>query len=53
MSEIFFSNANSRQTYFTLHNIKAAHALASGKGVKVGVIDWLFAYSENQTLYSG
>jgi len=53
MSEIFFNNANSRQTYFTLHNIKAAHALASGKDVKVGVIDWLFAYSENQTLYSG
>jgi len=53
MSDIFFSNANSRETYFTFHNVKAAHALASGKSVKVGVIDWLFAYSENQTLYLG
>ena len=47
------NNANSRETYFTLHNVKTAHALVSGKGVKVGVIDWLFAYSENKTLYSG
>ena len=50
---MLFNNANSRETYFTLHNIKSAHALSSGKGVKVGVIDWFFAYGKDPSLYSG
>ena len=53
MNDIFFKDANSRETYFTLHNIKSAHPVISGKGVKVGVIDWLFAYEKNLSLYSG
>ena len=53
MSDILFNNANSRETYFTLHNIKSAHAVALGKGVKVGVIDWLFSNAENSSLYVG
>lgn len=52
-NELFFSNANSRQTYFTLHNIARAHEKAKGKGVKVGVIDWLFGVNENKELYAG
>jgi len=42
MTEIFIPNANSRETYFTMHNIREAHKYSKGKGVKVGVIDWLF-----------
>lgn len=53
ITEIKFNNANSRDTYFTVHNIKKAHEISKGKGVKVGVIDWLFAYENNRILYSG
>jgi len=52
-NEIIFSNANSRDTYFTVHNVAAAHKLTKGRGVKVGIIDWLFSYNDNQNLYSG
>ena len=52
-NELYFSNANSRQTYFTLHNVARAHEKAKGKGVKVGVIDWLFGVNENKELYAG
>lgn len=50
---ITFPNANSRETYFTLHNVKAAHKLALGADVKVGIIDWLFALDEHPDLYTG
>lgn len=53
MTEIKFNDANSRDTYFTVHNIKKAHKISKGKGVKVGVIDWCFAYESKKTLYSG
>lgn len=52
-SEIFFSNANSRDTYFMVHNIKQAQKVSKGKGIKVGIIDWLFAYDSNKYLYTG
>lgn len=52
MDIINFSNANSRDTYFTVHNAKAAHIHARGKGVKVGVIDWLFGLGDNKPLYA-
>lgn len=51
--KIEFKNANSRDTYFTVHNIKEAHKLSKGKGIKVGIIDWSFAMNENKGLYSG
>ena len=53
MMEIFIPNANSRETYFTMHNIREAHRYSKGKGVKVGVIDWLFATDDNKSLYAG
>ncbi|MHB1002089.1 MAG: S8/S53 family peptidase [Armatimonadota bacterium] len=52
MDIINFNNANSRDTYFTVHNVKAAHMYARGRGVKVGVIDWLFALDDNKSLYT-
>jgi len=51
--EIYFNNANSRNTYFTVHNVREAQKRSKGKGVKVGIIDWLFALDENGSLYSG
>jgi hypothetical protein len=53
INEIKFNNANSRDTFFTVHNVKKAQSVSKGKGVKVGIIDWLFAYETNKSLYSG
>jgi hypothetical protein len=52
MQVLTFSNANSRDTYFTVHNVKAAHMHARGKGVRVGVIDHGFALDDNKPLYA-
>lgn len=52
MDILNFTNANSRDTYFTVHNVKAAHKQARGKGVKVGIIDWLFALDAHKSLYA-
>jgi hypothetical protein len=52
MDVLTFSNANSRDTYFSVHNVKAAHERAKGKGVKVGVIDHGFALDDNESLYA-
>lgn len=49
---VAFSNANSRDTYFTVHNVKAAQAISTGKGVKVGIMDWSFGYSTHKDLYA-
>jgi hypothetical protein len=48
-----FPNANSRDTYFSVHNIAPAHALHRGEGVKIGILDWGFGFSENEELYAG
>src|SRR5690554_5265883 len=50
---VHFKNANSRETYFTLHNIKAAWKYGCGRGVKIGVIDWLFGLEQYPELYAG
>lgn len=50
---IFFPNANSRPTYFTIHNVNEAHKYSKGSNIKVGIIDWLFAASEYKELYAG
>lgn len=52
-SEIQFNNANSRETYFSLHNIKEAHRYSKGKGIKIGILDWLFGNEIHADLYSG
>jgi len=39
---IRFPNANSRQTYFTIHNIWEAWEISKGAGVKVGILDHSF-----------
>jgi hypothetical protein len=52
-SEIYFKNANSRETYFTLHNVKEAHRYSKGKSTKIGILDWLFGKQTHTDLYNG
>jgi len=49
---IHFNNANSRETYFTIHNVHDAHRISTGKGVRIGILDWLFGCRKHPKLYS-
>ena len=51
IEEIFLKNANSRDTYFSIHNVKIAHLFGKGKNVRVGIIYWLFGKEKNSSLY--
>lgn len=50
---IYSPSANSRPTYFDIHNIHEAHETSKGAGVKVGILDWGFGYSQHPGLYAG
>ena len=50
---INYSNANSRETYYTMHNVKEAHKYGKGKNIKVGIIDWCFGLNDYPDLYAG
>jgi len=50
---IYIPDANSRDTYFTMHNISEAHKYSKGKGIKVGILDWGFGFSKYRALYAG
>jgi hypothetical protein len=50
---LVYGDANSRDTYFSIHNIAKAHEIAEGEGVKVGILDQRFAYKEYPHLYAG
>lgn len=47
------TDANSRDTYFTIHHVREAQALGKGKGVRVGVIDAYFDMDGAPGLYAG
>jgi hypothetical protein len=46
-------NANSRPTYWTMHNIAEAQKHATGRGVKIGIIDHYFGFDDHKALYAG
>jgi hypothetical protein len=48
-----FPNANSRQTYFTIHHIWEAWEISKGAGVKVGILDHSFGFRTHDGLYAG
>lgn len=50
---LVFPNANSRNTYFTIHNLRPAHAMTRGRGVKVGILDHYFGTELHGDLYAG
>jgi hypothetical protein len=47
------TNANSRRTYFSVHDVAAAQREAVGRGVKVGIIDHYFGYNDHRAMYAG
>lgn len=50
---LVFPGANSRETFMSMHNIPAAHALSKGAGVKVGILDHGFGTEVHPGLYAG
>lgn len=41
------------QDYFLIHNVAEAHKYSKGRGIKVGIIDWLFDVNNNSQMYTG
>jgi len=50
---LVFPGANSRETWFSVHNLNAAHELSRGSGVKVGILDHSFGLDALGDLYAG
>ena len=50
---LYFPNANSRPTYFTVHNVHEAWVISKGEGIKVGILDHSFGYDVHKDLYTG
>lgn len=46
-------DANSRESYVSIHNVKEAQKVSTGAGVKVGILDWGFGFEEHEGLYAG
>jgi len=49
---LVFPGANSRATYFSMHNVAAAQALSRGAGVRVGILDHGFGFDTHRDLYA-
>jgi subtilisin family serine protease len=50
---LVFPGANSHETYFTIHNIREAHAITKGKGAKIGILDHSFGFDLHPGFYGG
>lgn len=50
---IRFPDANTRENYDSVHNVKKAQELSTGRGIKVGILDWGFAFADHDDLYAG
>ena len=52
---VYFKNGNkkAKESYYTVHNLLMAQKVSSGKGVKIGVIDWLFGNPNDEKMYAG
>ncbi len=50
---LVFPGANSRETWFSVHNLRAAQELSRGAGVKVGILDHSFGLDALGDLYAG
>ena len=53
MWNVTIPGSNSRDTYFSIHNISDAHRTSKGKGVKIGILDWGFGFNNHSGLYAG
>ena len=50
---IHFGNANTRPTYDDFHQITDVQKMATGKEIKIGIIDTYFGYRHNEPLFAG
>lgn len=50
---LYFPDANSRPTYFSIHHFKEAWSVSKGEGVKVGILDHSFGFQVHEGLYAG
>jgi hypothetical protein len=50
---LLFPGANSRDTHFSVHNIREAQRTSTGKGVKVGILDHSFGIDAHKEMYAG
>lgn len=49
---ITLRNANLRETYETVHNVKEAQKISTGKGMKVAILGTYFGYDQHSNLYT-
>ncbi len=49
---LVFPGANSRPTYFTIHEVTGAWSLNRGGGIRVGILDHGFGFTEHRKLYA-
>lgn len=50
---IHVPDANTRETYATVHHVRQAQEVSTGAGVKVGILDWGFGFEDHDGLYAG
>lgn len=50
---VSFRDANLRPTYDTFHHIREAQQKATGKGIKIGILDRFFGMQSHQEFYCG
>lgn len=50
---LVFAAANSRPTFFSIHNIGTAHVVSRGRGVRIGILDHSFGMDAHPSLYAG
>lgn len=48
-----FPDANRRPTYDSVHHLSAAQAIASGRGIRIGILDHGFGLDDHPDLYAG
>jgi hypothetical protein len=50
---VSMTDANTRPTYASFHAIQEAQHIATGRGIKVGILGKYFGYAEHKELYAG
>jgi len=50
---VSLNDGNTRETYESVHHIKESQKTATGKGIRVGVLDKYFGFKKHGELYSG
>lgn len=51
-TDIHYPDANTRASYDSIHNVCKAQSISTGKGIKVGILDWCFGFHSGCNLYT-